>query len=338
MHKLRIGVIGCGAIAQDMHLPLVTRLSEFEVKWVCDRDGARAQGCAARFGIREWRTDVGDCSQVDAVIVATPVGSRPSILRLARERGWHAFCEKPFASTAGEHLAMLEQAAHARLVLACGFMRRFYYTTGRARDLFELLPSAPSVQIIASDCSRIRRNPHSAGWYLTDATSSGGGFLMETGSHLIDQAMDVVRPAQLQIDSASQIKMDNIDYETNAIGHGHLSDGRQLRFSLALSRLRDLWSGIRISVGRIDLDLPLYPGAPLLLLNHETGSKTKIETPLSLDHDLRNAHILQIVQFAKRVQSGDFQSNPRETGLLTTQIITQCYERSLERPAIRKAS
>ena len=43
MSRVRIGVVGCGAIAQVQHLPFLTELSEeFEVAAVCDASPSQA--------------------------------------------------------------------------------------------------------------------------------------------------------------------------------------------------------------------------------------------------------------------------------------------------------
>jgi predicted dehydrogenase len=331
MYKLSIGVIGCGGIAQDVHLPILRKLDQFSLKWVCDLDPARAKTCAQQFGIPHWFQALEHCSDVDAVLVATPVGSRKKILGIAAHRGWHAFCEKPFAANCADHQTILAQAEAKNLILACGYMRRFYHSTIAARDLFRCLSDNSEVEVVASDCQRIRRNPHSASWYLTDAGASGGGFLMETGSHLIDQALTIIGVPDIEITAARQIKIDAVEYETTAVGNATLYHVRPIQFSLAVSRLRDLWTGIRISSHKLHMEISLHPGAPVVITNSETGAQSRIPTPLSSDNDLTNAYVSQLTAFADRVRMRDSISNMRETGLRTTAFLSQCYERSVSK-------
>src|SRR5579862_2225020 len=107
---LSVGVIGCGEIAQQYHLPILTTVPGFDVEWVCDLNLERARQCAATFGIGQSFRSLNDCSGVQAVIVATPVGSRLKLLETIAARGWHAFCEKPFAPGPSQHEEMLGMA------------------------------------------------------------------------------------------------------------------------------------------------------------------------------------------------------------------------------------
>ena len=324
MRKLTLGIVGTGGIAQDVHLPILCKLNEFSLEWLCDLNAQRAKSCAERFGIAQQFSSLESCPDVDAILVATPVGSRKRILALAARRGWHAFCEKPFAANRADHQGMLAHAEPGQLVLACGYMRRFYHSTMAARDILRCLEPSSSIEVIASDCQRIRRNPHSSGWYLADSKASGGGFLMETGSHLIDQALTILDSPELEISTAEQVKFNGIDYETTAWG-----DSREVRLSLAISRLHDLWSGIRVSWGPYRMEVSLYPGAPVLVKNQGTGSQFEVPSQFDPNNDLTNAYVQQLVVFAQRVHSGDSVSNATATGLQTTSLMTQCYECSL---------
>ena len=73
----------------------------------------------------------------DVVILTTPPGFRPMMLREAIEAGKHVFCEKPVAVDAPGVRSVLESAKMAKekkLTLVCGFCWR--YQNAR-RALFE---------------------------------------------------------------------------------------------------------------------------------------------------------------------------------------------------------
>ena len=72
MSRIRIGVIGCGAIAQVHHLPNLTALHrEFEVAIVCDLSRSAAQAAAKRFHVPQFVTDYDELlsTDVDAVLL-----------------------------------------------------------------------------------------------------------------------------------------------------------------------------------------------------------------------------------------------------------------------------
>ena len=72
MKRVRIGVIGCGAIAQIQHLPFLSELAEeFEVAVVCDVSPSAAKYAAGMFHVPRHVTDYRDVldSDVDAVLL-----------------------------------------------------------------------------------------------------------------------------------------------------------------------------------------------------------------------------------------------------------------------------
>lgn len=136
MRKIRIAVIGCGAIAQMMHIPYLQRLRDrFELVGLCDISAELARAVASRFGVSRWTTDYHDLldSEVDAALVLTGGSHGPICLDLARA-GKHIFVEKPLCYTLAEGEA-IEQAVQASgVTLMVGYMKRFDPGYGYARQ------------------------------------------------------------------------------------------------------------------------------------------------------------------------------------------------------------
>lgn len=136
---IRVGVIGCGVIAQVMHLPHLSQApAAFELAAVCDIAEPVAEGCAARFGARAAFTDWREMldSELDAVMVLTS-GNHAPIAIAAAQAGAHVFVEKPMALSVGDGTAMIEAAEKAGVCLMVGTMKRYDPAYER---LAELLP------------------------------------------------------------------------------------------------------------------------------------------------------------------------------------------------------
>jgi predicted dehydrogenase len=136
-------VIGCGVIAQVMHLPHLSQSpAAFELAAVCDIAQPIADGCAARFGARAVFTDWRDMldSELDAVMVLTS-GNHAPIAVAAAEAGLHVFVEKPMALSVTDGLAMIDAAEQAGVCLMVGTMKRYDPAYER---LAELLPEIRS--------------------------------------------------------------------------------------------------------------------------------------------------------------------------------------------------
>ena len=120
---MRIGLIGCGNIGVNAHLPAFRSLAGVEVRAVADptperREAARA---AAELGESDAHGDWRDLlarSDVDAVVVATPQRFRPEIAIAAAQAGKHLLCEKPLALSPAEARAMVDAARESGVTMA----------------------------------------------------------------------------------------------------------------------------------------------------------------------------------------------------------------------------
>ncbi|AQT82117.1 hypothetical protein B1R94_27010 [Mycolicibacterium litorale] len=139
MAVLRVGVVGCGVIAQVMHLPHLTDLDDlFEITALCDISEPVAQACADRFHVDTVYTDWADlvAHDLDVVMVLTS-GSHAPVAVAAARAGRHVFVEKPMALSLAEGREMLEAATESGVTLMVGTMKRYDPAYER---LLELVP------------------------------------------------------------------------------------------------------------------------------------------------------------------------------------------------------
>ena len=125
--RLKVGVIGCGLIAQVMHLHYLRELEDrFEISAVCDVSEEARAACARRFGAPEqfatWQELI--ARPLDAVLVLTS-GSHAPIAIAAAKAGIHALVEKPMCFSVAEGRAMIDAAEAAGTVLMVGYNKRY---------------------------------------------------------------------------------------------------------------------------------------------------------------------------------------------------------------------
>jgi predicted dehydrogenase len=102
--RLRVGVIGCGGIAQMMHLPHLRELGDrFQVVALSDVNRATLDAVGDYYAIPTRYTDYHDLLQtdVDAVLILTS-GSHAEPAIAAARAGKHVFAEKPLCYTIAE--------------------------------------------------------------------------------------------------------------------------------------------------------------------------------------------------------------------------------------------
>ncbi|MBO3802739.1 MAG: Gfo/Idh/MocA family oxidoreductase [Candidatus Brockarchaeota archaeon] len=119
MKKVRIGVVGCGGIANYFHLPELAKIEEAEIAAVADIKEDRAKATAAKFKVPKWYASYGKMlgeGGVDAVIVATPHPTHSPIAVDAIEAGKHVMIQKPMATNVEDADALVECARKHRKV------------------------------------------------------------------------------------------------------------------------------------------------------------------------------------------------------------------------------
>ena len=117
--KLKVGIIGCGGIANNKHMPSLAKISQVEMVAFCDISIEKAEEAAKKFGtvdavVYEDYKELLKDKSIDVVHVCTPNRSHSSITVDVLEAGKHVMCEKPMAKTSVEARRMLEACSAYR--------------------------------------------------------------------------------------------------------------------------------------------------------------------------------------------------------------------------------
>ncbi|MGG3468603.1 Gfo/Idh/MocA family oxidoreductase [Neobacillus pocheonensis] len=137
MEKLRVGVIGCGSIAQHRHLPEYKANKNVELVAVCDINEERASEVAEKYGVNSFTSyeELLSSGTVDAVSVCTPNYLHAPISIAALEAGIHVLCEKPMATSKQEAESMIAAAKKSGKKLMIAHNQRFVPSHQKARQL-----------------------------------------------------------------------------------------------------------------------------------------------------------------------------------------------------------
>jgi UDP-N-acetylglucosamine 3-dehydrogenase len=137
MKKLRVGVIGCGSIAQHRHLPEYVANKNVQLVAVCDINAERAKEVAGKYEVTAYTSyeDLLRSGEVDAVSVCTPNYLHAPISIAALDTGVHVLCEKPLATSKEEAEAMISAAKRSGKKLMIGHNQRFVSSHQKARQL-----------------------------------------------------------------------------------------------------------------------------------------------------------------------------------------------------------
>lgn len=147
--RLRVGIIGCGAAAQAIHLPTLSALSDLLTVTVCaDPDAGVAEAVARRTGARA-ETDVDaliTSPDVDVVAVCSPEQFHADHVVAACEAGKRAvLCEKPLAHDAGAAERIVAAAERTGVPVVAATMHRYDEALRWLSERWEDLPGRATV-------------------------------------------------------------------------------------------------------------------------------------------------------------------------------------------------
>jgi predicted dehydrogenase len=135
--RARVGVIGLGYWGPNL-VRVLHELPDTEVAWACDRRRSQLAGIARRYpGVRrtgQVERVLRDRS-VDAVAIATPVGTHHELAAAALRAGKHVFVEKPLAASTEEALDLVGLAEEQERVLMPGHTFLYSPPVRAIRDL-----------------------------------------------------------------------------------------------------------------------------------------------------------------------------------------------------------
>lgn len=137
MLKYRIGIIGCGKIAQVRHIPEYATHPQAELAGYYDLNPDRVRELAGQYGGRaysSWQELLADPA-IDAVSVCAANNAHAEITVAALEAGKHVLCEKPMATTLAECEAMVAAARKSGKYLMIGHNQRLAKAHAKARQL-----------------------------------------------------------------------------------------------------------------------------------------------------------------------------------------------------------
>jgi predicted dehydrogenase len=145
---IRVGVVGLGAVAQAVHLPLLAKHPDrFRIAAVCDLSAAQRSGVASRYGIPEERRfgaveELLAADGIDAVAILTS-GSHAPVAAAAAAAGCAVFCEKPLAYSVAE----IDDLALCHPIVQLGYMKLYDPAVERAAALLADRPAPRSVEV-----------------------------------------------------------------------------------------------------------------------------------------------------------------------------------------------
>lgn len=194
MEPIRLGIIGCGVIANAAHLPDATRSPLLEVVAVADLIGERVRAAGEKFEVpRRYASgdELLEDDGVEAVVLAMPAGVRTPVALRALAKGKHVLIEKPIAL----NVAQVDQLIAARGDRVAGCCSPRFRMVPSALAAAECVASGAlgDLRVVRARAVLGAREAPSATpppWRVSHSLN-GGGILVNWGCYDLDYLMGI---------------------------------------------------------------------------------------------------------------------------------------------------
>lgn len=234
--KARLALIGCGRIARQGHLPYLKENKHAAVVAAVDLNEKNRKALCRKFDIpADYATpdEMFEREKPDGVLICTPNWVHRELTLLAASRGVHVFCEKPMAVNADEAGDMVRACEEAGVRLQMGMVKRFDAGMVRARRMVQsgrlgrvsqiytscLTPPPPDMdgplfQTAKKWAAALNVDiEEKLGLWRMHDERTGGGQLLEMGTHLLDMILSFAGETPVQWSGFTNSNRDDFRWE-----------------------------------------------------------------------------------------------------------------------------
>lgn len=276
--QIKIGVLGCAAIAKRSVIPAIKSLPEcFELVAVASRNMEKAREFAGQFGCEalEGYNSLLDRQDIEAVYLPLPTGLHKKWINECLSGRKHVYAEKSIAMNFSDANEMVENARISGSALMEGFMFQYH---SQHQIVFDILRSG-EIGEVRHFSSRFGFPPLESGNFRYDNEIGGGA--------LLDAAGYTVRSVHFMLGNSFRVKSATMKFDpesgSSLWGTAFMSDGSGVGASLSFGFdnyyqcFYEIWG----SKGKLTAERAFTPKSdysPKIIIEKQEGSKI-IEAP-----------------------------------------------------------
>lgn len=320
MPKARVGLVGCGALAESIYLPLLTAHPDYQITFLVDVSMARAQALASKYHVVSRFDNYQESIKsdaVDAVILALPNCFHAKATIDFLNAGIHVLVEKPMATCVADAQGMIDAAKANQKVLAVGLVRRFYASTQFIKGLIDRRTFG-RLRSISIEEGNIFNWPIRTD-SLINKKLSGGGVLMDIGAHVTDLILywlGDIESLEYYDDNRGGVEAEcHISFETK----------QHVLGSVKLSRLRNLKNVACLNFEGAYIEVGLAPNSSISLKFNSPYVFEATSDPELAPQNLASIFIKQLDNFYGAIASKEKVFVPGKEGVKSLAFIERCY-------------
>ncbi len=191
---VKVGIIGCGGIANGKHMPSLKTVPNVRMVAFCDIIVEKAEKAAREYGTPDAKVyqdyhDLLADPEIEVVHVLTPNREHAQISIDAMYAGKHVMCEKPMAKTAADAHRMAEVAKETGKKLTIGYQSRQKPEVIYAKQMAD---AGELGEIYYANCYALRRRGTPNWGVFLNEEEQGGGPLIDIATHSLDLTLYVM--------------------------------------------------------------------------------------------------------------------------------------------------
>src|ERR687889_287143 len=184
--RLKVGIIGGGAITQVAHLPVLKKMRGVEIQAICDTDLPKARALSARFEVKDAFDDIEEMlryEELDAVVICSPNHLHESHIQAALSANLHVLVEKPLAMSALSVQRVLKAVEKHNRILMVGMNHRYRPDVQIVRS-FVQSGELGSIESVRGSWHVFRPSRAHLGWRQR-RDETGGGAMLDPGLSIL---------------------------------------------------------------------------------------------------------------------------------------------------------
>lgn len=200
---MKLGIIGCGIITQEAHVPALLRLKDkIEVIALCNHSEGKALKVRDLLGNKDtpvftsWERMIKEQKDLDAVLIALPILLNYPVSKACLDAGISVLCEKPAGANAEEAKKTWELITADKVIYMIAENNHFIPSISKAKELVESgkIGKLHSIQMNVFQFMKLDNKFNQTQWRCHNEYP--GGYLMDGGVHNVHVLQQIAGPVE----------------------------------------------------------------------------------------------------------------------------------------------
>ncbi len=263
---IKIGIIGLGNVAWNVHLPILLSRKDIKICWICDEKIDKKKIIKKKnipyFNDINSAIRLNNC---DIALITVPYYERKKVFDKIKDKVKGIFFEKPFALNLDEHNYFSNNFHNYALTI--GFQRRHMGIVKTIKNIIESNVFGPLLEIDIN-FGDIHYKFDS---FRSNKDKAGGGIFFETGSHWIDTVLFTSKAIDIKDFKVEKINEDHLDIESSGFFRIFNKNNSEIECRFNITSLKNTSNKITYKFKNCSIDLFLFDDNSNLIVNNESS-------------------------------------------------------------------